>query len=159
MVPTQDFQGLQKEVRAQAEGLEGLCKDLREQLLGGLRQVLREELALQALEEAVSKWGRAGGAGEACAQPATLTCPTLCPQLEQGLCCGRVEEPLHGPGRAILDCMVLTSGVLEKDLAGPISYLLGALAGEGALGQVGRGQGFPSWAFWNPLSPTVSTQC
>ncbi|XP_070337894.1 gasdermin-D isoform X1 [Equus asinus] len=100
LVPTQDFQGLQKEVRAQAEGLEGLCKDLCEQLLGGLRQVLREELALQALEEA----------------------------LEQGLCCGRVEEPLHGPGRAILDCMVLTSGVLEKDLAGPISYLLGALA-------------------------------
>ncbi|XP_058421052.1 gasdermin-D isoform X2 [Diceros bicornis minor] len=98
LVATKDFQGLQTEVRAQARGLESLCKELCEQLLGGLGQVLRDELALQALEEL----------------------------LEQGLCCGRVE-PLDGPVGAVLECLVHSSRMLEKELACPISYLLGTL--------------------------------
>lgn len=55
-------------------------------------------------------------------------CP--CPQLEQGLCSGRAE-PLHGPAGAVLECLVLQCGTLVEELAGPVFYLLGALAGEG----------------------------
>lgn len=75
-------------------------------------------------------------------------------QLEQGLCCGRMEPP-DGPAGIILECLVLSSGELEKELAGPILYLLEALDGEGPLrvGQVeGRDMGFPSHAVWTPLT-------
>ncbi|XP_058421057.1 gasdermin-D isoform X5 [Diceros bicornis minor] len=47
-------------------------------------------------------------------------------ELEQGLCCGRVE-PLDGPVGAVLECLVHSSRMLEKELACPISYLLGTL--------------------------------
>ncbi|XP_017525086.2 gasdermin-D isoform X1 [Manis javanica] len=93
-----EFQGLKAEVECQAKGLESLSKEVSRQLLGGLRQVLREELALQVLQES----------------------------LEQGLCCGRMEPP-DGPAGIILECLVLSSGELEKELAGPILYLLEAL--------------------------------
>ncbi|XP_057353693.1 gasdermin-D isoform X5 [Manis pentadactyla] len=93
-----EFQGLKAEVECQAKGLESLSKEVSRQLLGGLKQVLREELALQVLQES----------------------------LEQGLCCGRME-PLDGPAGIILECLVLSSGELEKELAGPILYLLEAL--------------------------------
>lgn len=52
-----EFQGLKAEVECQAKGLESLSKEVSRQLLGGLRQVLREELALQVLQESVSKLG------------------------------------------------------------------------------------------------------
>ena len=70
-------------------------------------------------------------------------CPTLltptplgCLQLEQGLCGGQVE-PRDGPVGAILESLVLPSGQLETELAGPVFYLLQALAGKG----LGAGQG------------------
>lgn len=53
-----------------------------------------------------------------------------CPQLEQGLCSGQAE-PLHGPAGAVLECLVLRCGTLVEELAGPVFYLLRALAGEG----------------------------
>lgn len=53
LATTDDFQGLQAEVKAWAVGLEGLSKGLCGQLLGGLGQVLRDEPALQALEESL----------------------------------------------------------------------------------------------------------
>ncbi|XP_036904827.1 gasdermin-D isoform X2 [Sturnira hondurensis] len=99
VVSTEDFQGLQAEVRAWAGFLENLSKTLCEQLLRGLGQVLRDELALQTLEEL----------------------------LEQGLSCGRAE-PLQGPAGRVLECLVLSCGTLVEELAGPVSYLLGALA-------------------------------
>ncbi|XP_054446537.1 gasdermin-D [Pteronotus mesoamericanus] len=95
----EDFWGLQAEVRAQARSLEDMSKTLREQLLRGLGQVMRDELALQALEES----------------------------LEQGLCCGRAE-PLQGPAGSVLECLVLPCRTLVEELAGPVNYLLGALA-------------------------------
>ncbi|XP_064332833.1 gasdermin-D isoform X1 [Camelus dromedarius] len=97
---TEDFQGLQLEVGAWAAGLEGLSEEPCGQLLGGLGQVLQDEHALEALEEL----------------------------LERGLCGGQVE-PQDGPVGAILECLVLPSRQLEEELAGPVSYLLGALAG------------------------------
>nr|XP_031546305.1 gasdermin-D [Vicugna pacos] len=48
-------------------------------------------------------------------------------ELERGLCGGQVE-PQDGPVGAILECLVLPSRQLEEELAGPVSYLLGALA-------------------------------
>ncbi|KAB1257877.1 Gasdermin-D [Camelus dromedarius] len=96
---TEDFQGLQLEVGAWAAGLEGLSEEPCGQLLGGLGQVLQDEHALEALEEL----------------------------LERGLCGGQVE-PQDGPVGAILECLVLPSRQLEEELAGPVSYLLGALA-------------------------------
>lgn len=96
--PTEDFPGLQAEVGAWARHLENLSRPLCEQLLQGLRQVLWDELALEALEES----------------------------LEQGLCCGRVE-PLQGPAGDILECLVRPCRTLVEELAGPIAYLLGAL--------------------------------
>ncbi|XP_015426877.1 PREDICTED: gasdermin-D isoform X2 [Myotis davidii] len=98
-VPTEDFPSLQTEVRACARLLESLSGPLCEQLLKGLRQVLQDEPALEALEEL----------------------------LEQGLCCGRVE-PLQGPMGDILECLVLPDRMLVEELAGPIAYLLEALA-------------------------------
>ncbi|XP_053516849.1 gasdermin-D isoform X2 [Artibeus jamaicensis] len=99
VVSTEDFQGLQAEVKAWAGFLENLSKTLCEQLLRGLGQVLRDELALQTLEES----------------------------LEQGLCCGRAE-PLQGPAGHVLECLVLPCRTLVEELAGPVTYLLGALA-------------------------------
>lgn len=99
LVPTEDFQGLQMEVRAWARALEDASATLCGQLLGALGQVLWDEPALQALEES----------------------------LEQGLCSGRAE-PLHGPAGAVLECLVLQCGTLVEELAGPVFYLLGALA-------------------------------
>ncbi|XP_072805974.1 gasdermin-D isoform X3 [Vicugna pacos] len=96
---TEDFQGLQLEVGAWAAGLEGLSEEPCGQLLRGLGQVLQDEHALEALEEL----------------------------LERGLCGGQVE-PQDGPVGAILECLVLPSRQLEEELAGPVSYLLGALA-------------------------------
>ncbi|XP_060249634.1 gasdermin-D isoform X5 [Ovis aries] len=55
LATTDDFQGLQAEVKAWAVGLEGLSKGLCGQLLGGLGQVLRDEPALQALEESLEQ--------------------------------------------------------------------------------------------------------
>ncbi|XP_045037562.2 gasdermin-D isoform X2 [Desmodus rotundus] len=99
VVPTEDFQGLQAEVQVWAGPLESLSKTLCEQLLRGLVQVLRDELALQTLEGS----------------------------LEQGLCCGRAE-PLQGPAGHVLECLVLPCRTLVNELAGPVTYLLGALA-------------------------------
>uniref|UniRef100_A0A4W2C2B5 Uncharacterized protein n=1 Tax=Bos indicus x Bos taurus TaxID=30522 RepID=A0A4W2C2B5_BOBOX len=99
LATTDDYQGLRAEVKAWAMGLEGLSKGLCGQLLGGLGQVLRDEPALQALEDS----------------------------LEQGLCSGPVE-PRDGPVGAILESLVLPSGQLETELAGPVFYLLQALA-------------------------------
>ncbi|XP_055401589.1 gasdermin-D isoform X4 [Bubalus kerabau] len=48
-------------------------------------------------------------------------------ELEQGLCGGQVE-PRDGPVGAILESLVLPSGQLETELAGPVFYLLQALA-------------------------------
>lgn len=81
----------------------------------------------------------------------------LCPQLEQGLCCGRAE-PLQGPVGDILECLVLPGRTLVEELASPVAYLLGALHGEGPrAGQMGPGwasqQGHPE-----PLSSQVSPQ-
>lgn len=61
LVPTEDFQGLQMEVRAWARALEDASATLCGQLLGALGQVLWDEPALQALEESVS--GPHGGGG------------------------------------------------------------------------------------------------
>ncbi|XP_077614373.1 gasdermin-D [Crocuta crocuta] len=95
---TEDFQGLQVEVMVHADGLRGLSRELCRRILAGLAQALREELALETLEEA----------------------------LEQGLCCGRVTPP-ELPGGAIVECLVRSSGELEEDLARPILYLTQAL--------------------------------
>lgn len=157
-VPTEDFQGLQMEVSACAEVLENFSKMLCGQLLGVLGQVLRNQQvlpALQALEESVSKLsgtGRVGERGGACPRPSRLTAPS--PKLEQGQQFGRVE-PLSGPAGAILECLVLPGRTVVKELAGPIFYLLEALAGEGpGAGQVGgRDVGLPSWAFPSPSHP------
>ncbi|XP_059983964.1 gasdermin-D [Lagenorhynchus albirostris] len=96
---TEDFQGLQAEVEAWAMGLEGLSREPCGQLLGALGQVLRDEAALQALDES----------------------------LEHGLR-GGFLEPRDGPVGAVLECLVFSSRRLEKRLAGPVFYLLQALA-------------------------------
>lgn len=70
------------------------------------------------------------------AYPALLTpTPPGCLQLEQGLCSGQVE-PQDGPVGTILESLVLSSGQLEAELAGPVFYLLQGLAGKG----LGRGR-------------------
>ncbi|KAL2767333.1 gasdermin-D, partial [Daubentonia madagascariensis] len=97
-VVTEDFQGLQAEVGARSTELEHMERGLSRQLLGDLAAVLRNEAALQALEES----------------------------LEQGLCFGQAE-PLDGPAGAVLECLLLPSGMLVQELADPIFYLLGAL--------------------------------
>uniref|UniRef100_A0A8D2CDU4 Gasdermin D n=2 Tax=Sus scrofa TaxID=9823 RepID=A0A8D2CDU4_PIG len=99
LVTTEDFQGLQAEVDAWAAGLEALSREPCRQLLGGLGQVLQDEPALQALEDS----------------------------LEQGLCGGLVE-PQEGPAGAMLECLVLACRRLEREVAGPIFYLVQALA-------------------------------
>nr|XP_058899323.1 gasdermin-D isoform X2 [Kogia breviceps] len=96
---TEDFQGLQAEVRAWAVGLDSLSKEPCGQLLGALGQVLRDEAALQALDES----------------------------LERGLRGGPLE-PWDGPVGAVLECLVFSSRRLEEELAGPVFYLLQALA-------------------------------
>ncbi|KAM5210928.1 gasdermin-D [Hipposideros larvatus] len=102
LVLTEDFQGLQMEVNACAETLENFSKTLCGQLLGVLGQVLRDQQALQVLQ-------------------------ALEESLEQGQQLGRVE-PLSGPAGAILECLVLPCRTVVKELAGPIFYLLEALA-------------------------------
>ncbi|XP_010600014.1 gasdermin-D isoform X1 [Loxodonta africana] len=97
-VVTKDFAGLRAEVEPQAQELENLSKELRQEMLGALGRLLLDTPALQDLEEA----------------------------LEQGLCCGRVE-PRDGPVGTVLECLVLPSQELVKDLAIPVFYLLGAL--------------------------------
>uniref|UniRef100_A0A8C9LHP2 Gasdermin D n=1 Tax=Piliocolobus tephrosceles TaxID=591936 RepID=A0A8C9LHP2_9PRIM len=95
---TEDFQGLRAEVEAISKELELLDRELCQLLLEGLEGVLRDQLALRALEEA----------------------------LEQGPSLGPVE-PLDGPAGAVLECLVLESRMLVPELAVPIVYLLGAL--------------------------------
>ncbi|XP_044102988.1 gasdermin-D-like [Neovison vison] len=94
-----DFQDLQAEVWAQVRALRCLSRELCGQLLAGLAQVLREERALQTLED----------------------------ELEQGLSCG-VVPTLEGPAGAVLECLVNSSGELEGQLARPVLYLVEALA-------------------------------
>lgn len=96
---TEDFPGLQAEVRAQAQVLWGLSRELCRRLLAGLVQVLGRESALQTLED----------------------------KLDQGLCCGLVA-PLDGPVGAVFECLVHSSGELETQLARPVLYLVEALA-------------------------------
>ncbi|XP_029779202.1 gasdermin-D, partial [Suricata suricatta] len=100
MPVTEDFQGLQVEAKVHADGLKDLSRELCGQMLAGLGQALREEQALEALEEA----------------------------LEQGLCCGGPVPP-DAPGGAILECLVSSSGEVEEELARPILYLVQALTG------------------------------
>ncbi|XP_015001616.3 gasdermin-D isoform X4 [Macaca mulatta] len=95
---TEDFQGLREEVEAISKELELLDRELCQLLLEGLEGVLRDQLALRALEEA----------------------------LEQGLSRGPVES-LDGPAGAVLECLVLESRMLVPELAVPVVYLLGAL--------------------------------
>ncbi|XP_075861083.1 gasdermin-D isoform X2 [Microcebus murinus] len=97
-VVTEDFQGLQAEVGARSTELEHMEPGLSRQLLGDLAAVLRNKPALQALEDS----------------------------LEQGLCSGWAE-PLDGPAGAVLQCLLLPSGMLVQELANSIFYLLGAL--------------------------------
>nr|6KMZ_E Chain E, Gasdermin-D [Homo sapiens] len=92
------FQGLRAEVETISKELELLDRELCQLLLEGLEGVLRDQLALRALEEA----------------------------LEQGQSLGPVE-PLDGPAGAVLECLVLSSGMLVPELAIPVVYLLGAL--------------------------------
>lgn len=54
---TEDFQGLQVEAMVHADGLRGLSRELCRRILAGLAQALREEPALETLEEAVSSLG------------------------------------------------------------------------------------------------------
>lgn len=92
--------------------------------------------------------------------PALITpTPPECPQLEQGLCGGQVE-PQDGPVGTILESLVLPSGRLEAELAGPVFYLLQALAGKGLGEGQGRGRDVSSsgWPL-EALSPKVSPQC
>ncbi|KAM4823820.1 gasdermin-D [Urocitellus parryii] len=99
LVVTEDFQGLQAEVQAGSEELEHMEKNLRQQLLGALGRILKDSLALQALESS----------------------------LEQGLCYGGQVEQLDGPAGAVLECLVLPSRMPVPELAAPVFYLLGAL--------------------------------
>ncbi|XP_066235760.1 gasdermin-D [Saccopteryx leptura] len=98
-VPSKEFQELQEEVKVYTRALEDFSKTLCQQLRSSLGQVLGDESALQALEES----------------------------LEQALCY-RQAEPLPGPAGDVLECLVLPSRTLVKDLACPILYLLQALA-------------------------------
>ncbi|XP_017367031.1 gasdermin-D isoform X1 [Cebus imitator] len=95
---TEDFQGLRTEVEAVSKELALMDGQLCQLLLEGLEGVLRDQLALQALEEA----------------------------LEQGLSSEPVE-PLGGPAGAVLECLVSPSRMLVLELAVPFVYLLGAL--------------------------------
>ncbi|KAM6148262.1 gasdermin-D [Rhynchocyon petersi] len=97
---TKDFSGLKKEVDTHARSLESMSSRLRQKLLKNLVVLLQDPAAQQALEEA----------------------------LEQGLCCGQVGS-LEGPAGNVLECLVLPSQVLVKELASPVFYLLGALNG------------------------------
>lgn len=127
----QDFEELQAEVEAQAEGLCILSPELCQQLLTGLGQVLRDEMTLHHLEELVSQGWRCGtvqggGVGSEAGMQVYLA---LCHQLEQGLCCGRVELQT-GPVGDVLECLVQPCRMLEEELVEHFFYLLGALAGE-----------------------------
>nr|XP_054354278.1 gasdermin-D isoform X1 [Pongo pygmaeus] len=95
---TEDFQGLRAEVETISKELELLDRELCQLLLRGLEGVLRDQLALRALEEA----------------------------LEQGQSLGPVE-PLDGPAGAVLECLVFPSRMLVPELTVPVVYLLGAL--------------------------------
>ncbi|XP_075405303.1 gasdermin-D isoform X1 [Tenrec ecaudatus] len=97
-LPTEDFTGLRTEVETQAEFLKPLSCGLRRQLCRALESLLPDMLALKALEEA----------------------------LEQGLSSKRVE-PRDSPEGAVLECLVLHSRELARELTAPIYYLLGAL--------------------------------
>ncbi|KAM8786904.1 gasdermin-D [Rhynchonycteris naso] len=98
-VPSEEFQSLQTEVKVCTRPLGNLSKTVCQQLRSGLAQVLQDESALQALEET----------------------------LEQSLCYQRAER-LPGPAGDVLECLVLPNRTLVEDLAGPIYYLLQALA-------------------------------
>lgn len=67
-------------------------------------------------------------------------------------------EPLEGPAGSILECLVLDSGELVLELAAPVFYLLGALAGKQPMEGTGRKDWVLYWAFWNPLSAQISPQ-
>ncbi|KAM9198471.1 gasdermin-D isoform 1-T2 [Dugong dugon] len=95
---TKDFVGLRAEVEAQAQELAHLSGRLRQELLEALGRLLLDMPVLQALEET----------------------------LEKGLLCGQVELQ-DGPAGTVLECLVLPSRELVKDLAIPVFYLLGAL--------------------------------
>ena len=110
--------------------------------------MLFRSAALQALDESVSElggacgasWGGRGGRSW-CLRPAPRPTPTPAhppaprpyPQLEHGLR-GGLLEPRDGPVGAVLQCLVFSSRRLEEELAGPVFYLLQALAGEGLRG-------------------------
>lgn len=62
-------------MRAWAQDLESMAKPLCQQLLGALSQVLRDEQALEALEESVSSRRRGGGWGPGLPWPAGSPAP------------------------------------------------------------------------------------
>lgn len=97
----EDFQGLYAEVKAGSSELGSLEMELRQQLLVDIGKILQDQPSMEALEAS----------------------------LEQGLCSGEQVEPLEGPAGSILECLVLDSGELVPELAAPVFYLLGALAG------------------------------
>ncbi|XP_023579779.1 gasdermin-D isoform X2 [Octodon degus] len=97
---TEDFQGLQTEVKAASSALQKLERELRQELLLNLGKVLCDPSALQDLEAL----------------------------LAQGLFGARQVKIPQGPAGDILECLVLPSGVLVQALAAPIFYLLGALS-------------------------------
>lgn len=97
----EDFQGLRAEVEAGSSELRSLEMELRQQLLVDIGRILQDQPSMEALEAS----------------------------LEQGLCSGEQVEPLEGPAGSILECLVLDSGELVPELAAPVFYLLGALAG------------------------------
>lgn len=124
LVPTEDFQGLQAEVKAWASALENGSATLCGQLLGGLGQVLRDEPALQALEESVSRphggggWGATGSvpANQAHCLPVSLagTGPVLRAggaSARSGGRCPRVPgAPLQDAGRGVGQARLLPAG-------------------------------------------------
>ena len=71
-------------------------------------------------------------------------------------------EPLDGPAGCILECLVLDSGELVPELAAPIFYLLGALAGEqleeGLVRDRKGGQGSILGILEPSLSPDLSPE-
>lgn len=121
--PVEGFALLEVEAEEQAEGLCVLSRELCRQLLRGLDAVLRDEEALQALEEA----------------------------LQQGIRTGRVEQQ-DGPVGAILECLVASSRELEVQLTKHAVYLLGALSVLSGAQRVLLAQELQARALAQPLS-------
>ncbi|GAB1299464.1 Gasdermin-D [Apodemus speciosus] len=96
---SEDFQGLDTEVKVCSLELESLEMELRQQLLVDIGRLLQDQPGMEVLEAS----------------------------LEQGLCSGGQVEPLDGPAGSVLEYLVLDSGELVPELAAPIFYLLGAL--------------------------------